>query len=89
MSRSLKARSTATAKIEMVVVFKSRTNMIVNQAAFLEIPGIKALVFTDMGNPGKMQIDNTYVPPAEGATSVAVEHLQITVVPDEEGVPVM
>ena len=90
MSRSLKAAGAGTAKIEMVVIFKSATNMVVNQAAFLEMPGIKALVFTDTGNPGKLQIDNTYVPPAaEGGTSVAVEQLESVVLADEDGVPVL
>ena len=90
MSRSLKAAGAAVVQIEMVVVFKSATNMVVNQAAFLEMPGIKTLVFTDTGNPDKLQIDNTYVPPAaKGSTSVAAEHLATGVPSDKEGVPVL
>ena len=90
MSRSLKATGAAAVKIEMVVVFKSAKNMVVNQDAFLEMPDIKALVFTDTGNPDKLQIDNTYVPPvAQGGTSVAEAHPETVVLADEEGVSIL
>jgi len=79
MSRALKAASAAAAKIEMVVVFKSATNMVVNQAAFLAMPGMIALVPTDTGNPDKLQIDNTYVPSA--ASSAAPADVETVLLP--------
>ena len=51
---------------QMLVVFKSSAMMKINEAAFLEIPGMLAITSTQ---PEKVQIDNAYVPPAQESPS--------------------
>ena len=76
-SRSLKANSAVVAKIEMVVVFKAATNIVINEAAFLKTPGLLALVPTDTENPINLKIDNIYVPPnATSIMTIAVQEME-------------
>ena len=76
-SRSLKANSAVVAKIEMVVVFKAATNIVINEAAFLKTPGLLALVPTDTENLINLKIDNIYVPPnATSIMTIAVQEME-------------
>ena len=48
----------------MLVVFRSATNMVVNERAFIEnVPGTRSLTPTSIEDVAKVRIDNSYVPP--------------------------